>query len=95
DYELATIIGTKTFGKGIMQTYYSMERYGFDGVVKLTSNQYLPPCGISYHNIGIKPSEGFDIELDEAASNINVLIREDAVDNQIQAAVELFKSQNN
>ena len=48
----ATLVGEKTFGKGIIQTLYPL-RSG--GVIKLTTQQYLTPKGISIHKVGIKP----------------------------------------
>ena len=56
DYSLGTLIGKKTFGKGIVQTVYALN--GFGGV-KFTTSLYYPPCGDCYHGIGIAP----DIEV--------------------------------
>lgn len=49
----ATIVGTTTYKKGIMQnTYY----YPLDqSSVTLTVAYYNPPCGVNYHGIGITP----------------------------------------
>ena len=55
DYELAEIVGEKTFGKGTMQTIYSLDTYGIDGGLKLTTDVYFPPCGESYEGVGILP----------------------------------------
>lgn len=55
----AVVIGTKTFGKGIVQTVYSMT----DGTaVKLTTDYYYTPNGTCIHDIGIEP----DIEVPES-----------------------------
>lgn len=68
----ATIVGTTTYGKGIMQnTYY----YPFDqSTVTLTVAYYNPPCGENYHEIGVIP-------------DVNVELG-DEVDNQLEAGVE-------
>lgn len=55
DYGLAKIVGTKTYGKGSMQSYYSLAKYGMDGYLKLTTNHYRPPCGEGYNGVGITP----------------------------------------
>lgn len=72
----ATIVGTNTYGKGIMQnTYY----YPFDkSTVTLTVAYYNPPCGTNYHGIGIKPDRV--VELDDSGE-----------DNQLAAAIEELK----
>ncbi len=68
DYELAGMVGTQTFGKGSLQDYIPLSSYGMDGVLKLTTNFYYPPCGEGYHGIGLTPDivipleEGVDID---------------------------------
>lgn len=83
DASLGTLVGKTTFGKGILQTTYP---FG-EGAVKLTTKAYFPPCGVSYDKIGIAPSEGYDVELSEEAAKINHYIRDDLIDNQLQAAI--------
>ncbi len=53
DYELGTLVGEKTFGKGIVQTIY---RVGNFGAVKFTTALYYPPSGKCYHGDGIEPN---------------------------------------
>ena len=69
----ATIVGTTTYKKGIMQnTYY----YPFDkSTVTLTVAYYNPPCGVNYHGIGITPDRV--VEYDGGNT-----------DNQLEAALE-------
>lgn len=61
DYKLGTIIGTKTFGKGIVQSILDRKIEGFgDGTaLKVTVSKYYTPNGENIHKIGIKP----DIEV--------------------------------
>ncbi len=61
DYALGTVVGTRTFGKGIVQTTYDL---GDIGAVKFTTSLYYPPCGVCYHGEGILPDV---IEADEKA----------------------------
>lgn len=65
----ATIVGTNTFGKGIMQNSFSY----FDGSsATFTIAYYNPPCGDNYHEIGVAPdvevenTETEDLQLNEA-----------------------------
>ena len=53
DRKAGTIIGTRTFGKGIIQTLQPL----IDGsIVKLTTAEYLTPNKTSIHKIGIEPN---------------------------------------
>lgn len=51
----ATLIGTKTFGKGIMQI---VAPYG-NGYASITTASFIPPSGKEIHKIGVEP----DIEV--------------------------------
>lgn len=57
DYKIGTLIGTKTFGKGIVQSVLDKRKYGFgDGTaLKVTTSKYYTPNGENIHHIGIKP----------------------------------------
>lgn len=89
DHKLGAIVGTNTFGKGIMQTTYPLSRYGYDGALKLTTQYYDPPVGENYQGIGIAP----DVEcaLSEEAQKINFNLLTDANDNQLRRAVEALR----
>lgn len=52
DYDRAIVVGTNTFGKGIVQTTYSLN----DGTgYKLTTNEYFSPKGNNIHKVGVSP----------------------------------------
>lgn len=86
DYGYGTLIGTKTFGKGIVQQIIPLQ----DGsALKVTIAKYFTPKGNYIHEVGIEPN----IELE-----YNYLNPEDAVydpmhDNQVQKALEVLQSQ--
>ena len=88
DHELAQIVGVKTYGKGSMQTIFSLEYAGYAEAVKMTTKMYFPPISEGYDGIGIKPD--LEIDLDEALKNKNIYKITDAEDNQIQAAIDLI-----
>ena len=90
DYDLATIVGTTTFGKGSMQSILSLSMFGCPGALKLTTKMYYPPKGESYEGIGIVPNVA--VELSEAASKINIYEIADADDNQLVEALKQFHS---
>lgn len=86
DYGAALIVGTKTFGKGIVQTLLPLS----DGsAVKLTTNHYYTPEGHDIHGKGIEPD--VEIELNEEAAVMPVIPEE--LDNQLQKAIELLKEE--
>ena len=58
DHNRATIVGTSTFGKGLVQTVMPLSK---GRAVKLTTSRYYTPSGDSIHEIGIAP----DVVTDE------------------------------
>ncbi len=88
DYELATVVGTKTFGKGSMQRTIDLSWYGYEGALKLTTAYYYPPSGEGYHGLGIMPHEGYEVALSEEIRHININLLTDEQDNQLAAAAK-------
>ncbi|MFI3213212.1 MAG: S41 family peptidase [Eubacteriales bacterium] len=82
DYEMGTLMGTTTFGKGIVQRIITLT----DGsALKLTVSKYYTPNGNNIHEIGIEP----DIEIEFDAESYYI----DGVDNQLEAAIAEMKEQ--
>ncbi len=52
DYKIATLIGTKTFGKGVVQGIFSMPN---GGALKITTQRYITPNGRDIQHKGIQP----------------------------------------
>lgn len=82
DYGAATLVGDKSFGKGIVQMVYDV---GEAEGLKVTVSSYYSPKGINIHGTGIEP-------------DIKVLLPEDVVapltidnDTQLQKAVEALR----
>ena len=85
DTQRATLIGTKTFGKGIVQ---KVQGFGSDGEgIKMTVSEYFTPSGINIHGIGIEPD--IEIQLPEDAQGYGYEFYE--TDNQLQKAVEVLR----
>jgi carboxyl-terminal processing protease len=83
DYDRAKIVGTTTYGKGSMQTFYRLS----DGsVFKTTSDLYYPPYSDNYDGVGIAPD--VEVELDEELQKINPYKIKDSEDNQLAAAFD-------
>ena len=81
DNERATLVGTNTYGKGVIQEVISL----LDGsVLKLTVAEYYTPNGTKIHKIGLKPD--YEIELPEKSED-----QKEIVDTQLDKAKELLK----
>lgn len=83
DYEYGTLIGTTSFGKGIVQTIIPLD----DGsAIKLTMAKYFTPKGNYIHEVGISP----DIELEYQYLNEADETYDPMHDNQVQKALEVL-----
>lgn len=86
DYKAATIVGTTSFGKGIVQTILPLT----DGTaVKITIARYFTPNGVCIHGIGVNPD--VEVELNEKLKQQVVIAHEE--DNQLQAAIKVLLEQ--
>ena len=84
DHGKATIIGEKTYGKGVIQQLLTLP----DGSgLKITSEEYLTPNKTKLNGIGIEPDE--QISLPDTVKN--VLNVEEKDDTQLQKAIETLK----
>lgn len=80
DYNKGTLIGTTTYGKGIVQRIHRLD----DGTaLKLTVSAYFTPSGRNIHGIGIEPD--IELEYDYEANEA------DGTDNQVEKAVEVLE----
>ncbi len=87
DFDYGTLIGTKTYGKGIVQSVCPLP----DGsAYKLTVSKYFTPCGDNIHGTGIEP----DIELEyEYTGDENAEEYDEMQDNQILKAIEVLRAE--
>ncbi len=84
DYKVGTIVGTTTFGKGVVQGTYELK----DGsAVKVTVAKYFTPAGNNIHGIGVEPDVA--VELPEELQNQFRVERE--LDTQFIKAVEVME----
>ncbi len=91
DYGIATIVGTTTYGKGIVQTQY---QFPSDGAgMQLTTSAYYTPNGMSIHKTGVTP----DIVVEAAETTQQTLLEGPTLENdpQLKAAWELISEKVN
>lgn len=84
DYGTGTIVGTTTFGKGVVQ---SLITFTDGSAIKTTTAKYYTPSGRCIHGTGIEPD--VEVELTEGLEQKSELTYEE--DNQLQTAVETVK----
>lgn len=82
DYGLGTLVGTTTFGKGIVQQIIHLQ----DGsAVKVTISAYYTPNGNNIHGVGIEPDVLCEFDSEAYYGS------EDRPDNQLEKAKEVLK----
>lgn len=87
DRDAGTIIGTTTYGKGIVQSILGMT----DGTAfKMTTERYYTPNGTCIHGIGITP----DVEVEYEFLGGEEDTYSYDLDNQIQAALDWLEKEN-
>lgn len=81
DYEKGKIVGTTTYGKGVVQEIISL----LDGsYIKVTTSEYFLPSGRSINEAGITPDVEVEYEPNE---------EDEEADNQLDKALEVIREE--
>lgn len=80
DYGIGTIVGTKTYGKGVVQNLYDL---GDGTILKLTTSEYYTPKGRNINKKGIEPDVKVEFKYDE---------KHPENDNQLNQAIQVLQS---
>ncbi len=84
DFKMGTLIGEKSFGKGIVQSVFPFP----DGSgLKITTSEYFTPSGENIHKKGIKPD--IEVKLPENVKGIGIEHLD--TDNQLKKAIEVLE----
>lgn len=87
DYGVGTILGTTSFGKGIVQSVIPLS----DGSgVKVTVSKYYTPKGRNIHGIGIEPDVVVELK-DELKTKVTI---DKTEDNQLQEAIKIINEKS-
>lgn len=84
DHERAKIVGTKTYGKGVIQV---LKQFTDGSGIKITTSEYFTPNHTKINKIGIEPD--VTVELPEDLQD-NLSVERDK-DKPLQKAIELLK----
>lgn len=82
----AYTVGTKTYGKGVVQTVFDL---GDRSIAKITTAKYFTPKNVCIDKIGLEPDK--KVELDEKYKKMSVKYIPDGEDAQLITAVEVMK----
>ncbi len=85
DLKQGTLVGKKTFGKGIVQSIIPLEN---GGAISITTAKYHTSSGIEIHGKGIMPN--VEVELQEGSSSILLDLTKDQ---QVKAAIKIINEQ--
>jgi carboxyl-terminal processing protease len=83
DHGAAYLIGTRTYGKGIVQSFYEIPET--KGYIKITTDAYYTPNGVCVQDEGILPDQ--ITELSEEAKQYSIDRIPYELDTQLQAAI--------
>ena len=85
DNDAATIVGTKTYGKGVMQEVLKLS----DGsAIKLTTNEFFSPNRTKIHKTGIEPDVTIELPNEKTTT---LKLEEGEEDTQLNKAIEILK----
>ena len=79
DAGIGTLVGTQTYGKGIVQNLYPL---GDGSAIKITVADYYTRNGRNIHKVGIEPDEVLEFDKD--------LYEKDKTDNQLERAKQIL-----
>ena len=91
DHNRAHLIGTQTYGKGIVQSYIPV--LATNGYIKITTEAYYTPNGVCIHGVGITPDEV--VENPEEASHYLIGKIPEGMDLQLSAAIRYLAENAN
>lgn len=84
DTGVGTIVGKKTYGKGVYQSVVPLP----DGsAVKVTAGRFFSPKGVCFHQVGIEPDVEVELDVDKYL--------DEEIDTQLDKAKEVLKSKMN
>lgn len=87
DYNVATVVGDVTYGKGTMQNIIALP----DGsAFTISVARYDPPYGENYEGVGIIPH--VSVSLPEEIASTNAFLRNEEDDTQLQAAIRALNA---
>ena len=88
DHQRATIVGTRTFGKGLVQTVMPLSK---GRAIKLTTSHYFTPSGDSINDKGVQPDVFVEGSRQYPDQSLNSVLDREG-DAQLMEALEILRS---
>lgn len=85
DHKRGLIVGTRTFGKGSVQTILPLSN---DGGLRITTALYFTPAGISIQAAGIEP----DVQVEAFPGSSELMMREENIEGHFENRDESMKN---
>ena len=83
DYKAGTLVGTRTFGKGVVQSLYDLPD---GGALKITTARYVTPAGRDIQHRGIVPDvivdQRTDLPIIDTANDKQLAVAKSIIDNK-------------
>ncbi len=89
DFDWAEIIGTKSYGKGIVQSVIPLSD---NTAVKFTISSYFLPSGVCIQDVGIEPDKEIELPEEEEAYDESGYLKPE-YDTQLNAAIEYINGE--
>jgi carboxyl-terminal processing protease len=89
DHNRALVLGTSTFGKGLVQTVMPLSK---GRAIKLTTSRYYTPSGDSIHEVGIEPDVFIEGSPEFPGLGMNAQLDREH-DEQLTEAIETLRNQ--
>ena len=87
DHKKGMLVGTRTFGKGLVQEIIPLN----DGSgIKVTTARYFTPSGVCIHGIGIEPD--VEVKLDDEYKDLPISKVPRGDDVQLKTALEILRA---
>ena len=86
DYDMAKVVGSKTFGKGIVQSVMPL---GDGSALKLTMSEYYTPDGNEIHKKGIEP----DVPMEYTSEEWAAVRKGEKKDTQLEKAISMLQEE--
>ncbi|MBT8082598.1 MAG: S41 family peptidase [Gammaproteobacteria bacterium] len=88
DHDRALVVGTATFGKGLVQTVVPLSK---GRAIKLTTSRYYTPSGDSIHEVGVAPDVFIDDTPGHPDLSLSGVVNREA-DMQLAEAIEHLRA---
>lgn len=86
DFGFGTIVGTESYGKGVVQSIIPLHGVNDGSAIKITTAKYFTPKGRNIDGIGIEPDVVVEYDEDSEVEGDKF-----SIDNQMQRAIEVIK----